>query len=109
MKTFLAAETCPVRNIVSLFGDKWSLLVISSLAANGTMRFSELQKSIGDVSQRMLTVTLKQLQQLHLVNRVAFNEIPPRVEYSLTSLGQSLVPRIDALIEWAIEHREECL
>lgn len=101
MKTFLHTGVCPVRDIISIFGDKWSLLVLVSLSANGTMRFSEIQKSIGEISQRMLTLTLKTLVSMNLVSRRSHPEIPPRVEYTLTDLGQTLMPHIHSLIDWA--------
>lgn len=102
MKTFLHEGICPIRDIISLFGDKWSLLVLVSLSANGTMRFTEIQKSIGEISQRMLTITLKTLVRMNLVRRVSYPEIPPRVEYTLTELGRRLIPHIDSIVNWAL-------
>lgn len=102
MKTFLHEGICPIRDIISLFGDKWSLLVLVSLSANGTMRFAEIQKSIGEISQRMLTITLKTLVRMNLVRRVSYPEIPPRVEYTLTELGRTLIPHIDSIVNWAL-------
>ena len=102
MKTFLHEGICPIRDIISLFGDKWSLLVLVSLSANGTMRFTEIQKSIGEISQRMLTITLKTLVRMNLVRRVSYPEIPPRVEYTLTELGRTLIPHIDSIVNWAL-------
>ncbi len=107
MKTFLHEGICPIRDIISLFGDKWSLLVLVSLSANGTMRFTEIQKSIGEISQRMLAITLKTLVGMNLVQRVSYPEIPPRVEYSLTPTGESLMPHIEALVGWAVEHFQD--
>ena len=107
MKTFLHEGICPIRDIISLFGDKWSLLVLVSLSANGTMRFTEIQKSIGEISQRMLAITLKTLVGMNLVQRVSYPEIPPRVEYSLTPIGESLMPHIEALVGWAVEHFQD--
>lgn len=107
MKTFLHEGICPIRDIISLFGDKWSLLVLVSLSANGTMRFTEIQKSIGEISQRMLTITLKTLVGMNLVQRVSYPEIPPRVEYTLTELGKTLIPHIDSLVEWALTNSSE--
>lgn len=102
MKTFLHEGICPIRDIISLFGDKWSLLVLVSLSANGTMRFTKIQKSIGEISQRMLTITLKTLVRMNLVRRVSYPEIPPRVEYTLTELGRTLIPHIDSIVNWAL-------
>ncbi len=101
MKTFLHEGICPIRDIISLFGDKWSLLVLVSLSANGTMRFTEIQKSIGEISQRMLTI-IKTLVRMNLVRRVSYPEIPPRVEYTLTELGRTLIPHIDSIVTWAL-------
>ncbi len=97
---------CPIRNILSRIGDKWSILVIFTLEQTAVMRFGELQKAIPDISQKMLTVTLRTLEQDGIVSRRAYAEIPPRVEYSLTSRGQSLLPRLDALIDWAKEQMD---
>ncbi len=101
---FLPSANCPVRNILARLGDKWSILVLVTLDANGTMRFGEIQKSIGDISQRMLTVTLRTLAEDGLLVRTAYPEIPPRVEYRLTPTGKSLMPHVNALVEWALEH-----
>ena len=76
MQTFFHEGICPIRDIISRVGDKWSLLVMISLSSNGTMRFSEIQKSLGDVSQKMLTVTLKTLGEMNLVNRKSYSPIP---------------------------------
>jgi DNA-binding HxlR family transcriptional regulator len=92
MKNFSHEETCPIRDILSRLGDKWSLLVLVTLSASGTMRFSEIQKSIGDISRRMLTVTLRSLEVDGLVVRKIYPEVPPRVEYSLTQSEHTLLP-----------------
>src|SRR5450759_2223155 len=94
----LKFPTCPIRNVLSRFADKWSLLVLCSLQAQGTMRYKEISKAIHAISQKMLTGTLKQLEHEHLLKRKAFAEIPPRVEYSLTELGLSLMPVIGQII-----------
>lgn len=98
---------CPVRDILSQFGDKWSVLILIILEQNGIMRFSELSKSIPDVSQKMLTVTLRSLEAHNLVTRKIYPEVPPRVEYSLTELGNSLLIPMHAMIDWALEHKNE--
>lgn len=82
-------------------GDKWAVLVITTLGEEGTMRFNQLHETIGDISQKMLTVTLKKLQEDGLVSRRMYQEIPPRVEYTLTDTGVTLVPLLNALAEWA--------
>ena len=74
-----------------------------SLSANGVMRFSDLQRSIGDISQRMLTVTLRSLEADGLVSRKIYPEVPPRVEYDLTASGHSLMPHMNGLVGWALE------
>lgn len=97
---------CPIRNILSRISDKWSILVIFTLEQTAVMRFGELQRAIPDISQKMLTVTLRTLEQDGIVNRRAYAQIPPKVEYSLTSRGQSLLPRLNALIDWAKEQMD---
>jgi len=106
--TDIQYRTCPIRNVLSKFGDKWSLLVLYTLhhAPGGVMRFNQLHRQMSDCSQKMLSQTLKNLQQHHLINRVLYPEVPPRVEYSLSPIGQSLMPNIDSLIEWANQHFE---
>jgi len=101
--------TCPIRQVISRFGDKWSLLVLYSLhtSASGTLRFNELRRQMTDCSQKMLSATLKRLEQMNLIRREVFPEVPPRVEYSLTPTGQSLMPPVNALIEWALQHFDE--
>lgn len=103
----LQFPTCPIRNVLSRFADKWSLLILCNLQAHDKMRYTELRKSIPDISQKMLTSSLRHLEQEHLVKRKAYAEIPPRVEYSLTELGLSLIPIIDQMIEWGQVHFDE--
>ncbi len=99
---------CPIRNILSRLCDKWSLLVIYTLnkAGKETIRFKELQRTIPDISQKMLTVTLRTLEEDGYVNRTVFPEVPPRVEYTLTERAKSLLPHINSLISWAIENKD---
>lgn len=104
MKTFFHTDICPIRDILSRLGDKWSLLVLTTLHANGVMRFSDIQKSIGDISQRMLTVTLRSLEADGLITRKIYPEVPPRVEYRLTESGQGLMPHLESLVGWALEN-----
>jgi DNA-binding HxlR family transcriptional regulator len=92
---------CPVRQVLDRIGDKWSSLVILHLGELGMLRFNGLSQTIGDISQKMLTVTLRNLEADGLVSRKAFAEIPPRVEYDLTPLGESLVPLLKQLVTWA--------
>ncbi len=100
---------CPVRNVLSRVGDKWSMLVLFSLEGQPSIRFKELQRSIPDISQKILTATLKMLEADGLINREAFPEVPPRVEYSLTEKGKSLLPLIDALLSWATDNMEDII
>jgi len=87
-------------------GDKWSLLVFATLEANGVMRFNDIYKSIGDISQRMLTVTLRSLESDGLVSRKIYAEVPPRVEYSLTKSGEELMPHLNNLVDWALKNMD---
>jgi len=97
---------CSIRHILDRFGDKWSILIISILGHVGKQRFNELNQQIGDISQKMLTVTLRSLEADGLISRKLFPEIPPRVEYELTDLGRSLLPHIEQLAGWAEQHME---
>ena len=111
---------CPIRQVVSRFGDKWSMLVLYMLHTSerqrvgdqgsgmtGVLRFNEIRRLMTDCSQKMLSLTLKNLEQSHLVHREVYPEVPPRVEYSLTETGQSLMPALTALIAWGKEHFSE--
>ena len=104
---FSETENCPVRNILDRFGDKWSTLVLLILGNYNTLRFNELQKMIGSISQKMLTVTLKKLEADGLVTRKVYAQVPPKVEYSLTDLGLSLLPNLESLVKWANENMIE--
>lgn len=97
---------CPIRHVVSRFGDKWSMLVLYMLykSETGVLRFNEIRKLMSDCSQKMLSQTLKNLEQSHLLHREVYPEVPPRVEYSLTDTGKSLMPALTALITWGKEH-----
>lgn len=101
---FSSIDQCPVRNVLDRLGDKWAILIIQILNEKGTMRFNELHKAIGDISQKMLTVTLRTLEADSLVSRQVYAQIPPKVEYTLTEIGESLVPHIEALSLWAVEN-----
>ena len=90
---------CPVETTLSLIGDKWKVFILRYLLP-GTKRFGELKKSIGSVSQKVLTAQLRDMEENGLVNRKVYAEVPPRVEYSLTELGQSLKPILDAMWNW---------
>ena len=90
---------CPVETTLMLIGDKWKVLILRDLLP-GTKRFGELKKSIGSVSQKVLTAQLRDMEEKGLVNRHVYAEVPPRVEYSLTDLGKSLKPILDAMWTW---------
>lgn len=94
-------EICPIRNVVARFGDKWSLLVLLIINGNGTVRFNELGRQIPDISTRVLSSTLKTLEADGLIDRKVYAQVPPKVEYSLTDTGRSLIPLIMQLTEWA--------
>ena len=95
---------CPVETTLMLIGDKWKVLILRDLLP-GTKRFGELKKSIGNVSQKVLTAQLRDMESNGLVNRKVYSEIPPRVEYSLTELGRSLKPILDAMWDWGEEFK----
>ncbi len=105
----MAENFCPIRNILCRFGDKWSILVLLTLKDGTVMRFNELHRSIPDISQKMLTTTLRTLEADGLLTRTIYPEVPPRVEYQLTETGQSLLPHIQSLVDWALEHKETVL
>ncbi|MEU6261290.1 helix-turn-helix domain-containing protein [Streptomyces sp. NPDC047043] len=96
---------CVVRDVLNRVGDQWSLLVVTTLA-DGTKRFSELSREIGDISKQMLARTLRQLEQDGFVRRTIFPEVPPRVEYALTELGRSFLLPVMGLVEWADAHHD---
>ena len=95
---------CPVETTLTLIGDKWKVLILRDLML-GTKRFGELKKSIGTVSQKVLTAQLRDMEANGLVHREVYAEVPPRVEYSLTGLGQSLKPILDAMWNWGEDYK----
>jgi DNA-binding HxlR family transcriptional regulator len=97
---------CTAREVLTRVGDKWSVLVIG-LLGRGTLRFSELKRRIDGISQRMLTLTLRQLERDGLVERTVYPTVPARVEYALTPLGATLLDTVLALSAWAVEHRAD--
>lgn len=101
---FSIVEICPIRNVISRFGDKWSLLIILILSENEKLRFNQLDKLIPDISTKVLSSTLKTLEADNLVKRTVYPEVPPRVEYNLTETGISLVPIINQLTQWALDN-----
>ena len=97
---------CPVETTLTLIGDKWKVLILRDLMP-GTKRFGELKKSIGHVSQKVLTAQLRDMEASGLVSRKVYAEVPPRVEYSLTELGCSLKPVLDAMWSWGENYKEK--
>ncbi|MEU4549638.1 winged helix-turn-helix transcriptional regulator [Nonomuraea dietziae] len=100
-----ANATCQLRDVLDRVGDKWSVLVMA-LLGGGPRRYSELQRSIEGISQRMLTLTLRSLERDGLVERTVTPTSPPRVDYALTTVGETLSVEVSSLIRWAEEHRE---
>lgn len=101
LKDIYSLTNCPIRNVLNRIGDKWSILIIDLLGSHGTLRFNELNHHIGSISQKMLTVTLKTLEADGLVARKLYPQIPPKVEYTLTEMGKSMLPAVVMLKDWA--------
>ena len=97
---------CPVETTLTLIGNKWKVLIIRDLL-QGTKRFGELKKSIGSVSQKVLTSQLRAMEEDALIHREVYAEVPPRVEYSLTELGWSLKPILDAMVNWGNNYKNQ--
>lgn len=95
---------CPVETTLLMISDKWKVLILRDLL-DGTKRFSELRRSVGNVSQKVLTANLRQMERDGLVHREVFPEVPPRVEYSLTETGQTLQPVIEAMKNWGTQYK----
>ena len=100
---------CPVATTVQLIGNKWKLLLIRNMMYNGTQRFTDFLKTIPSISKKVLTDDLRALEDDGLIVRKAYAEVPPRVEYSLTALGYSLKPILDAMSEWGAEYKNNIL
>ncbi|MDD2960571.1 MAG: helix-turn-helix domain-containing protein [Muribaculaceae bacterium] len=103
-------RNCPVRNILSRIGGKWAILILHTIkCAEEPIRFNEIQRAIPDISQKMLATTLKILEEDGIIRRKAYSEIPPRVEYSLTEVGLSLMPILYNLIYWAKDNMNDIM
>ena len=107
-------EFCPIRNVIARFGNKWALLTVFIIGEQGVVRFNELGRLIPDVSSRVLSSTLRTLEAAGLIERKVYAVVPPKVEYRLTEMGESLLPLIRQLTEWAqtnmkrvMDHRKE--
>ena len=99
-----ALPVCPVEVTLALISDRWKVLILRDLMQD-TRRFGELKRSVGHISQKVLTTHLRSMEQSGLINRHVYAEVPPRVEYSLTDLGRSLKPVLDAMRTWGEEYR----
>ena len=97
---------CPVETTLMLIGDKWKVLILRDLM-DGTRRFGELKKSIGTVSQKVLTAQLRDMEEKGLLTRKVYAEVPPRVEYTLTDTGYSLKPVLDAMVVWGTDYKQK--
>lgn len=97
---------CPVETTLMLISDRWKVLIIRDLL-DGTKRFGELKKSVGNVSQKVLTANLRSMEESGLLTRKVYAEVPPRVEYTLTETGYSLKPILDAMVEWGTEYKQK--
>lgn len=106
LEKYTNIDACPIRNVLSRFSGKWSILILCILSENETTRFNAISKAIPDISSKMLSDTLKNLERDGLITRYQYAEIPPRVEYSLTEMGKSLMPIFGELIGWALQHFE---
>ncbi|BCJ98600.1 winged helix-turn-helix transcriptional regulator [Anaerocolumna chitinilytica] len=100
-------KSCPIEHTVNLIGHKWKVLILRNLFNNGTQRFNDLSKGINKISQKMLTQQLRQLEEDGIISRKVYPEVPPKVEYSLTELGQSLKPILDEMNTWGIQHLKQ--
>jgi DNA-binding HxlR family transcriptional regulator len=101
------AAMCRARQMLDRIGDKWSLAVIHQLGTGGTKRFTELRRGIDGISQRMLTATVRTLERDGLVRRTVYPVVPPRVDYTLTPLGETLLGTVCQLLSWTVEHADE--
>jgi len=102
----LLAKDCPVRQVINIIGDKWTLPVLYVLTS-GTKRYSELQRQIPGISKKMLTQTLRQLESDNIINRKVYPVVPPKTEYNLTPFGEKLIEPITTLADWAWQHQNE--
>ncbi len=96
---------CPVETTLMLISDRWKVLIIRDLL-EGTKRFGELKRSLGNISQKVLTANLRSMEESGLLSRKVFAEVPPHVEYTLTKTGYSLKPILDAMVKWGLEYKE---
>lgn len=109
VKPYMRTDFCPTKDLMSAATDKWSIFILFNLGYTDTMRFNHLKSKIRGISARMLTVTLKKLEKIGLVERKVYAEVPPRVEYRLTSMGQALSERLVDLNTWFFDAYKESL
>lgn len=98
---------CPIKDVLHTVGDKWSVSVMVLLSGNKTMRFNEIKNNINGISQKMLTVTLRELESFGLLGREVFPQIPPKVEYTITDMGEEFVRHLAVMLHWACKSSEE--
>ena len=101
---YSCVATCPMRNVIAHFANKWSMLLLVILDEFGVMRFNELSRAIPDISPKVLSGHLKTLESVGLVKRILYAEVPPRTEYELTDLGRTLIPILNKLSDWGRRH-----
>ncbi len=104
---YSCVASCPMRNVIAHFANKWSMLLLVILDEFGVMRFNELSRAIPDISPKVLSGHLKTLESIGLVKRILYAEVPPRTEYELTELGKSLIPILNQLSEWGRQNLEK--
>lgn len=109
IRKYSAIDKCPVRNIISRFTTKWGMLILLLLSEQEALRFGELSKCLPDISPKVLSSTLKILEEDGLIMRKELPTVPPKVEYSITTTGRSLVPLLAELTKWALDHFDEIL
>jgi DNA-binding HxlR family transcriptional regulator len=102
----LSSDCTAVNDILSTIGDKWTVLIVVTLS-KGPMRFNEIRRAVGGISQRMLTLTLRGLERDGFATRTVFPTVPPRVDYALTELGKTLIVPLEQIAKWAISHQDE--
>lgn len=100
---------CPVETGIELLSGKWKGRILWKLYNEKTMRFGELRKSLGNITEKMLTAQLRELESVNLINRKVYTEVPPKVEYSLTEFGESICPILDKFAEWGVKNQAKML
>lgn len=98
---------CPIRYVLDIVGGKWKLAILCILSSGGVIRYNSLKRKLNGITNMMLAQSLKELEAANMINRAQYNEIPPRVEYSLTEKGKSIVPNLINLAKWGLENMED--